>query len=384
MAGGVDQGDGFVAAVDPGGVGQRGQDDHVAGGVRAGPGVRPGWCGVRGDDELLGPHGQLDDVPGGGDDVVQLFAVEESVRQDLLMARREVRFQPDGRDEAGPAVPRSVPRWWRGPDPDPAVVGRLYVQDGRTETEIAVLLSISRARVAAVLRDAGIPRRDSRKDCPIDRRHPPRAWSRPAARRPRWPGSTGCPRRRRRDGSPRPACSAPTRRSITRLLRELYVDRQLTTREVAAELGISKARVIRALTAAGIPRRPRSVRPPRGARAAVTDTALTEVYHRQGMTIAEAATHFGVSDEYLRRRIAEAGLTRRPGTFAPRTAWSPRRVAGQGGEAVRDGDDHAGGRRPARGVQLDRQQGAARRQGSGATRRRGPTGSAGHTANVDQ
>ena len=55
----------------------------------------------------------------------------------------------------------------------------------------------------------------------------------------------------------------------------------------------------------------------------VTDTALTEVYHRQRMTIAQAATHFGVSDEYLRRRIAEAGLTRRPGTFAPRTAWSP-------------------------------------------------------------
>ena len=36
-------------------------------------------------------------------------------------------------------------------NPDPAVVGRLYMQDGRTETEIAVLLSISRARVAAVL-----------------------------------------------------------------------------------------------------------------------------------------------------------------------------------------------------------------------------------------
>ena len=57
--------------------------------------------------------------------------------------------------------------------------------------------------------------------------------------------------------------------------------RQFTTREVAAELGISKARLIRALTAAGIGRRPRSVRPPRGARAAVTDTALAEAYHRR-------------------------------------------------------------------------------------------------------
>jgi len=39
------------------------------------------------------------------------------------MARRGVQYQADVRDEAGPAVPRSVPRWWRGPDPDPAVVG---------------------------------------------------------------------------------------------------------------------------------------------------------------------------------------------------------------------------------------------------------------------
>ena len=81
--------------------------------------------------------------------------------------------------------------------------------------------------------------------------------------------------------------------------------------------------MIRALTAAGIPRRPRSVRRARGARAAVTDTALAQVYRRPGMTIAKAAAHFGVSDEYLRRRIAETGLTRRPGTFTPRTAWSP-------------------------------------------------------------
>jgi len=42
------------------------------------------------------------------------------------------------------------------------------VQENRTETEIAVMLSVSRARVTAVLRDAGIPRRDSRKDCPVD------------------------------------------------------------------------------------------------------------------------------------------------------------------------------------------------------------------------
>jgi len=106
------------------------------------------------------------------------------------MARRGVQDHADVRDEVRHATPLSVPRWWRGPDPDPAVVGRLYVQDKRTETEIAVLLSISRARVAAILRDAGIGRRTSRKDCPVDA-DTLRGWSRPATR---WPGSTGCPR----------------------------------------------------------------------------------------------------------------------------------------------------------------------------------------------
>jgi transposase len=56
-------------------------------------------------------------------------------------------------------------------------------------------------------------------------------------------------------------------------LRELYEERGLTTREIAAELGRSKTMVIRALAAAGIPRRPRTERRPRGPRAAVTDAA---------------------------------------------------------------------------------------------------------------
>jgi transposase-like protein len=123
----------------------------------------------------------------------------------------------------------------------------------------------------------------------------------------------------------------------THRLVELYVHRRLTTREVAAQLGISKDRVIRALTAAGVPRRPRSVRRRLGARAAFTDTALAEVYHRQGMTIAQAATHFGVSEEYVRRRVAEAGLTRRPGPFAPRSAWSPDVLQARAGSCTRRG-----------------------------------------------
>jgi len=243
-------------------------------------------------------------------------------RQDLLVARRGVQYQPNGRSEDRPVAPRSVPRWWRGPDPDPVVVGRLYVQEGRTETEIAVLLSISRDRVAAVLRNAGIPRRNTRKDCPVD---PDTLRALVQA------GGTVAAVARNHGVSHSTAARWFTEAGLLGpdpgvdpgLLRELYVARQLTTREVAAELGITKERVIRALTAARIPRRPRSVRRPRGARAAVTDAALERIYHQQGMTIAQAAAHFGVSDEYLRRRITEAGLTRRPGTFAPRTAWAP-------------------------------------------------------------
>ena len=257
----------------------------------------------------------------GGPDKCSL-ADGEPVRQDLRMAQQPVRYQPMGRDEDRPAAARSVPRWWRGPDPDPVEVGRLYVQENRTETEIAVLLSISRARVAAVLRNAGIPRRDSRKDCPVD---PDTLRAMVQA------GATATAVARDNGVSPATAARWLTEAGLLGAdpgvdpgqLRELYVARQLTTREVAAELGITKERVIRALTAAGIARRPRSVRRPRGARAAVTDAALERIYRRQGMTIAEAAAHFGVSEEYLRRRVTEAGLTRRPGTFAPRSAWAP-------------------------------------------------------------
>jgi hypothetical protein len=100
---------------------------------------------------------------------------------------------------------RSVPRWWRGPDPDPVEVGRPYVQESRTETEIAVMMSVSRARVTAVLRDARIPRRDSRKSCPVD----PgtlRGRVRAGATATSVARSTACPIRRRRGGWPRPAC----------------------------------------------------------------------------------------------------------------------------------------------------------------------------------
>jgi hypothetical protein len=51
------------------------------------------------------------------------------------MAQEPVHYQADGGGEGRAAGERSVPRWWRGPDPDPVEVGRLYVQENRTESE---------------------------------------------------------------------------------------------------------------------------------------------------------------------------------------------------------------------------------------------------------
>ena len=84
------------------------------------------------------------------------------------MAREGVHFRVAGVEDDPLEAPRSVPRWWRGPDPEPGEVARLYLREQRTELEISVLLSISSARVAAILRDAGVPRRNARKQCPVD------------------------------------------------------------------------------------------------------------------------------------------------------------------------------------------------------------------------
>ncbi len=37
-------------------------------------------------------------------------------------------------------------RWWRGQDPDPEVVRRMFLDEGRTEVESAAAMKISRAR----------------------------------------------------------------------------------------------------------------------------------------------------------------------------------------------------------------------------------------------
>ncbi len=59
-------------------------------------------------------------------------------------------------------------RWWRGQDPDPELVRRMFLDEGRTEVEIAAAMKISRARLAAVLTELGVDRGGRvRRVCPV-------------------------------------------------------------------------------------------------------------------------------------------------------------------------------------------------------------------------
>lgn len=205
------------------------------------------------------------------------------------------------------------------PAAEPAAAAALYAE-GRTEREIAVELGVSRQRIADALAAAGVARREPGRPCPVDRDELHRLVVEEGlnqtqlARRfhaasgtvSRWLAECGL--------------GMPDSRVDPGRLRELYVTQNLTTREVGVELGISHNRVIRELELAGIPRRSRHDRRPREARAEVTKEAMEELYVRRGLTVRELTEVFGVSDEYLRKRLRELGLAKRPGSFRPKLA----------------------------------------------------------------
>jgi len=60
-----------------------------------------------------------------------------------------------------------VPHWRRGAAPDMKTLRLLYVDEGRTEAEVAQLLGISRSRVAEAMEQAGIERRTTQRICPV-------------------------------------------------------------------------------------------------------------------------------------------------------------------------------------------------------------------------
>ncbi len=155
-------------------------------------------------------------------------------------------------------------RWWRGQDPDPQVVRRMLVDEGRTEVEIAAAMQISRARLAAVLTELGVDRgRRVRRVSPVGEADlrvllEQGATVASLARRfsvakvtvQRWLAGAGLL-------LPDPAIDGEE-------LRRLYVEQRLTSREVAGALGFCRARVEVALVVAGIPARRRTERQPSG------------------------------------------------------------------------------------------------------------------------
>ncbi len=202
----------------------------------------------------------------------------------------------------------------------------MFLDEGRTEVEIAAAMKISRARLAAALTELGVDRGGRvRRVCPVgdaDLRvlleqgatvaSLARRFSIAKVTVQRWLAGAGLL-------LADPAVDVAA-------LRRLYVEQGLTIGEVAAALGLPRARVEVALAVAvavavavaGIPARRRTERQPSGRRAKVTDEMLRELYSRPEVTVRALVERFGVSEDYLRRRLHALGLTRRPGTFAPR------------------------------------------------------------------
>ena len=215
-------------------------------------------------------------------------------------------------------------RWWRGQDPDPQVVRRMLVDEGRTEVEIAAAMKISRARLAAALTELGVDRGGRvRGVCPVGA-----ADLRVLLEQGATVASLACRFSVAKVTVQRWLAGAglllPDPAVDREELRRLYVEQRLTSREVAAALGFCRARVEVALAVAGLPARRRTERQPSGRRADVTDEMLCELYSRPEVTVRVLVERFGVGEDYLRRRLHALGLTRRPGTFAPRLS-SPTR-----------------------------------------------------------
>ena len=120
-------------------------------------------------------------------------------------------------------------------------------------------------------------------------------------------------------------------------LRQLYVDQQLTTREVAKALGVNKTKILLALAAAGIVARPREMKRPRPTAVGVTADAVAALYSEPGMTMRRAAAHFGVSIDCLSRRLIELGIPR-PGQADSRRRSPSAELRNQAAELYRTGN----------------------------------------------
>jgi DNA invertase Pin-like site-specific DNA recombinase len=158
---------------------------------------------------------------------------------------------------------------------DPAVVRQLYEEQRHTVQQIAQVLSVSRAQVRAALKAEGVQWRSTRKPCPLTveqlRTLVANGAASPAMLARRYNVARNTAARWLADAgllSQDPAIDENS-------LREMYVEQQMSTREVAALLGVNPSRILRALAAAAIAARPREMKRPRTApmTAATTETS---------------------------------------------------------------------------------------------------------------
>ena len=174
------------------------------------------------------------------------------------------------------ACPSCVPS---GDALDPGWLAHLYLYHGLSTYQIAARVGADRQRVTRALRKAAVPLR---------------------------PRGAGRLRPERRSGYP----------DLPRLMRELYQEARLSSRQIAAVLGMPERTVRDRLRRYDIKARSRG-RWNREDRAKVSASVLRLLYVELGMTAAEAGQRLGMSGNTVLRNAHAFGLPVRSGGAVP-------------------------------------------------------------------
>jgi hypothetical protein len=162
----------------------------------------------------------------------------------------------------------------------PGWLAHLYLRHGLSTYQIAARAGVDRQRVTRVLRKAGVPLRP------------------------------------RGAGRPRPVRGSGYQPDLPRLMRELYLEARLSSRQIAAVLGMPERTVRDRLRRYGIKARSRG-RWNREDRTTAPPGVLRLLYVELGMTAAEAGQRLGMSGNTVLRNAHALGLPVRSGGAVP-------------------------------------------------------------------
>jgi transposase len=201
---------------------------------------------------------------------------------------------------------------------DTGQLRRRYVDEQMTISQIATSMGVAAQTVHNRLVAAQIPRRASpatpRTDITNDeirRLYLDQGWTaEEIASHLDCGTSTVYTRLDRLGVARRPARPRHDSRPTTAVLRELYVTNRLSLRQIAEQFDVTAQAVHHWMTAAGIERREPGAPAP-----AFAVDELAERY-LSGQSGLELAQHFGCSSATIYRRLADAGIDRRPPTPA--------------------------------------------------------------------